>query len=344
MRLLAVLIAVGAGLGWGLAAAPPAHAHAGGGAEPSNYRVLVRSLHPPVPAVQVQVGTGGQWVRVTNRGSGTVIVRGYAGEPFLRLSDGRIRVNRHSTTLADNPELAVASADVDPGAPAEWVRVGEGTAITWSDARVRPDTAAAGADAVRQWRLPLRVDGDPVTVAGTITRVPPPSPWPWVAVTGCVALATAISGWSRSWHRAAAGASALAGAVNAAHLAGVALVPEPGSAVAALAASLGTGLLCWPLAGLAVVAAVRRSEHAAFVAATAGAVVVVLSLGDLAVFWHSQLVFAWPDIVQRALVAMALGLGAGLAVAGVRLLLHAPTPDRTYEIPHETVTGAGASR
>lgn len=341
MRLRVVLLAVGAGLGLGLAAAPPAYAHAGGGAEPSNHRVQLRDLHPSAPAVGVQVGTGGQWIRVTNRGAETVTVEGYAGEPFLRLSGGRIHVNRHSTTLEDNPELAVAPADVDPDAPAQWATVGKGTTISWSDARVSPESDARSgeADAVWDWRLALRVDGHPVTAVGTSTRVPPPSPWPWVAVTGCLALATAAVGRLRFWHGAAAGGVALAGAASVVHLAGVALAPQPGSAAAAWAASLGTGLLCWPLAGLAVVAAVRRSEHAAFVAAVAGAVVAVLSAGDLAVFWHSQLAFAWPADVQRALVAVTLGVGAGLAVAGVRLLLRAPAPERMPGRVQEPVAG-----
>lgn len=333
------MLAIAVVAGWVLPAVPPAHAHVGGGAEPSNYRLAVTSVAPPTAAVSAQVGTGGQWISVTRRGAGAVTVLGYAGEPFLRLSQGRVLVNRHSTTLADNPDLTSVPAAANPDASPQWVPAGEGATAVWSDARLTGDarsgtgTGAApatrpapghGGSGERSWMVPMRVDGAPVTVRGSRTWVAPPSPWPWMAVLAGVTLAAGATGRLRRWHPVAAYALVLAGAANAAHLAGSALAAEPGSAATAWVVAIGTGVLCWPLAGIGAVAALRRSEHAAFAVAVAGTVLAVFSAGDLAVFWHSQLPFAWPGVLERALVVVALGGGAGLALAGVRLVLRGP--------------------
>lgn len=303
----------------------PAYAHAVGGAEPSNYRVTVTSIRPPAPGVEVEVGVGGQWVRLTSSGSAAVTVLGYAGEPFLRLQQGVVAVNRHATTLADNPRLSPVPARPNAAAAADWVRVGAGRSATWVDDRLTGGDDGRRAGERGRWTLPLRVGGTPAAAHGTWRWVPPPSPWPWAAGLAAVTLAVAAVGWLPRWHLhwhvPAAAVLALAGAASAAHLAGSALAARPGSAASAWGTAAGLGLLCWPLVIVGVVTACRRSEHAAFAVATAGAVLaIVTGPGDLAVLWHSRLPLAWAPAVERALVAATLGAGVGLAVAGVRLI------------------------
>ncbi len=310
-----------------LVMAAPARAHAGGGAEPSNYRMTVTSIRPPAAGVAVRVGVGGQWVRVTNNAGSTVTVLGYAGEPFLRIEGGQAVVNRHSTVLADNPRLASVPTQPNPEARPQWVPAGTGGSVAWSDDRL---TGESGGRDGRQgrWRLPLQVGGVATTVTGTWERVPPPSPWPWVAGLVAVTLAVAGLGWLSRPYWVAVPVLALGGAANAAHLIVGALGPHPGSAAAVWGSALGMGALCWPIVVVGVVSASRGGEHAGFAVAIAGAVLAVMTgPGDAAVLWHSQLPFPGPPALERVLVVAAFGIGAGLTVAGIRLLRAAPNRD-----------------
>lgn len=176
-----------------LITAVPARAHAGGGAEPSNYRAEVTSQ--PAPCVAVDLGVGGQWIRVTGRTGVAVTVLGYAGEPFLRIRSGHVAVNRHSTTAADNPRLSPVPVRPDTSAAPQWVDAGSGNGIAaWSDDRL---TGGSGGRSGEQgtWTLPVRVDGAETTITGTWTRVAAPSPWAWAAGLVAVAVAVCALGW-----------------------------------------------------------------------------------------------------------------------------------------------------
>lgn len=297
----------------------PARAHAGGGAEPSNHRVEVTSRS--APGVGVELGVGGQWIRVTGRTGATVTVLGYAGEPFVRIDAGGVAVNRRSTAAADNPRLLSVPVQVDPSAAPRWVPISSEASIAWSDDRLTRGSGGGTAT----WTIPVRVAGDSAHVRGTRTYVSPPSPWPWVG--GLVAITGAVAGlgWMARPYLPAALALATGGAANAAHLVVGALGPHEGSAVSAWGSALGLGALCWPLVAVGVVSAYRRGEHAAFAVAIAGAVLAVVSgPGDLGVLWHSQLPFPGPPAVERALVIAAFGMGLGLTAAGVRMLSGMP--------------------
>lgn len=298
--------------------ASPAWAHVVGGAQPSNYRVQVTGVSPPAPGVEVRSGVGGEWVRLTSRGPRPVTVLGYAGEPFLRVAGGRVAVNLRSTTLADNPRLASGGQQPEPAAPPRWSPVDTGASLTWSDTRLTPQ-AGRGSRSAGTWTLPLRVGGSPVTVTGTWRWVPPPSPWPWVVALAAATAAVGALGWLRRPLPPVAVVLALAGLANAAHLVGLALGPHPGSAASAWATALGIGLLVWPPAVVGVVSVLRRSRHAFFaVTIAAGILALVTLLGDVRALWFSQLPFAWPAAVDRALVVATLAGGLGLGVVGVR--------------------------
>lgn len=319
-RALAVVSALGLAAAMLVIAAVPARAHAGGGAEPSNHQVEVTSR--PAGSLGVELGAGGQWIRVTRRTEATVTVLGYAGEPSLRIGADGVAVNRHSTVAADNSRLSSVPVQLDPSAPPQWVAVSSDDSIAWSDDRLTP---GSGGDTNATWTIPVRVENDPAAIGGTRTYVPAPSPWPWVGGLLASTLAVAALGWLSRPYRPAAVALALGGAANAAHLVVGALGPHKGSAVSAWGAALGLGLLCWPLVVVGVVAALRRGEHADFALAVAGAVLaVVTGPGDLGVLWHSQLPFPGPPALERALVVTAFGAGIGLVAAGIRMLRATP--------------------
>src|SRR5205085_5496325 len=92
-RLLTLVAAVAALL---VATATPASAHTISGPKPSNYRVRVVRVDPPVPGVTVRIVDLGSKVELTNNTNSDVIVKGYDGEPYLRIGPTGVYENLHS--------------------------------------------------------------------------------------------------------------------------------------------------------------------------------------------------------------------------------------------------------
>lgn len=316
LAVLAMLAMLAVGAVWVLLGSEPALAHVGG-IEPSNYRVRVTANLPPGSGVAARVGVGGQ-VSLSNRSGEVVTVAGYRGEPFLRLSPGRIEVNGRSTTLADNPNLSPARSQPDPTAPSRWVSVAEGNTIVWSDARLTGGAGAGRSDEGR-WSLPLRVGDTGLTLAGTWTWVPPPARWPWLVGIATAAVGAGAIGWLGRWHPVAATLVVVAGAAHVAHVVGAGLAAQNGG-TSGWGGTLGIGVVWWALIVVGVVSTLRHSEFAGLAVGVAGAALFLSGLGDLSVFFYSQLPFAWPASIERILVAFTVGAGMGLAVAGGRSL------------------------
>lgn len=318
---------------FGLLGADPAAAHVGGGGTPpSNYRSAVSAIQPATDKVAVTVGVGGQWLRVSSRGADEVVVYGYRAEPFLRLAGHRVDVNQASVTAARTGQLVGPQRREDPAAGPTWVRLAEGDSVTWTDARVAGgpvppgSEGAANASPAGRWALPLSVDGQRVTVAGTRVRVAPPPLWPWLAALGLLAAGAAAVGWLRGWRRPSVALAAAVGTGYAAHVLGAAAAPQPTGPWGVWISAGATAALGAALTGLAAVTVWRRRESAPFVVTMAGAVLVVLAGSDVAVFWNSQLAFAGPDWLERALVVTTVGPALGLVIAGINLIRRQPVP------------------
>ena len=297
----------------------PAAAHiVGTGGSPTDYRTTVTAIRPAVSTVTVTVGLGGQWVRITNQGAAAVVVRGYHGEPFLRLSGNQVQANELSATAAKTVQTQGAVASADPTAEPRWVRLQSGNSATWTDARITAPSASGPADT--SWTLPLAVDGQQVTVAGTTGRVPPPSPWPWLAGLVLITIAVAALGRTRDWHRPMAIAIAVGIGAFALHVLGTGLAPQQNGP---LFGWVGVGLVAGFSLLIGAVAArstLRRSPSAPDRLVTIGAMVLILAATDITVLWNSQLPFAGPASLDRALTMLAYAVALGLIVAGVRLV------------------------
>lgn len=303
----------------------PASAHiAGSGGSPSNYQATVTGIQPAVPTVGVTVGVGGQWVRVTNHGAAEIVVVGYRGEPFLRLSSDRVEVNQLSSTAAETGQIPAAPASADPSGEPTWVQLRDGDSATWTDNRIDPESPG---DAQRQtgqasgsWELPLVVDGRQVTVLGTWQRVPPPSPWPWLAALGLLAAAIATIGWRRNWRRPMA--AVIAGGILAfvLHLMGTGFAPQQGGPFFGWIGVGAVGAFSMLIGTVAVLSTLRGSESAPDRVITVGIMVLLLAATDISVLWNSQLPFAGPPVLDRALTAITYATALGLLVAGGRLV------------------------
>lgn len=304
----------------------PAAAHiVGTGGSPTNYRTMVTAIRPAVMSVAVTVGLGGQWVRVTNQGSAEIVVLGYRGEPFLRLSQDRVQVNELSSTAAETGQARGIPASQDPAAEPRWMPLRDGDSTTWTDARIDPPQAEANQSqrASESWELPLVVDGQQVTVLGTRDRIPPPSPWPWVAALALLAAAVAAIGWMRNWRRPLAAVVAAGILAFVLHLLGTGFTPQQGGQVFGWVGVGAVGAFSLLIGGVAVVSTLRGSESAPDRIVTVGIMVLLLAATDITVLWYSQLPFAGPVVLDRILTVLTYAAALGLLVAGARLIREA---------------------
>jgi hypothetical protein len=136
-------------------------------------------------------------LRLTNESGRTVIVLGYAGEPYLRFDPGGISVNVRSPSLPLSavrfPALSrwrAALALHGKGAPKpSWIRVAAGSTYTWFDQRIHEVSRAKPAivkedpsqgHLLKSWVVPLTVGGAPATIDGILKYEP--ARIDWVAV------------------------------------------------------------------------------------------------------------------------------------------------------------------
>jgi hypothetical protein len=166
-----------------LAGAPGAAAHGEGGA-PLGYSSTVTVIAPEVPGVSVEVLDADDRLLLANESGATVIVLGYDGEPYLKVTPEAVFQNIRSPAAYLN-EDRYADVDlppiVDSSAPPEWRQVADEPRAEWHDHRIHWMSAVAppvvqddpgSAHRILDWEVPLEVDGDAVTVSGTLDYSP----------------------------------------------------------------------------------------------------------------------------------------------------------------------------
>lgn len=306
----------------------PAAAHiAGSSGSPTDYRATVTAVRPAVPTMAVTVGLGGQWVSVVNQGAAEIVVLGDHGEPFLRLAGHRVQVNELSGTAdeaglvpterAQGERAQGTAATENPSTEPSWVTQREANQATWIDPRLDAPPDSTGASG--SWELPLVVDGQRVTVLGTLDRIPPPSPWPWAVVLVLLTAAIAALGWVRNWHRPMAAVVVAGILAFVLHLLGTGLAPQRTGPILGWAGLGSIAVFAVVIGAVTVVSAVRRSRSAADRVVMTGIMVLLLAATDFSVLWHSQLPFAGPAMLDRGLTALTYATALGLLVAGAHL-------------------------
>ncbi|GIF14514.1 hypothetical protein [Actinoplanes teichomyceticus] len=281
LRRAAVLVAVAGVVVLG--AAGPAAAHAGG-LVATNASSRVVAITPAVPGLRVLAIEDGAKLRLTNDTGGPVTVRGGGGA----------------------------------GTPAT---VATGNELTWADSRSTPEGRRIPPGRTADWSLTVEAGGTAVTVTGVLTGERPPNPLPWWALA--IVAAVAVPVIVRRLRRAdvlLAVSGVIAMAASAAHVTGSTLAVESAPFAGTFLSAAGINLLSWPLIlGGAVTA--WRGRPAGLLAVCAGAALTaVFVLPDVTSFHRAVLPFAGPAAAERALVVLALGLGAGVALAGAPVL------------------------
>jgi hypothetical protein len=147
-----------------------------------NYRSTVQAVVPATPGLHVRVVNYDDALQLVNRSGRDVVVFGYAGEPYARvLADGRVQVNERSQAVSLNEDAGqheTPSRRPPSGAP-RW-RTLDGTGrLEWHDHRIHYRAGAVPPQVhdtgrrtkVFDWSVPLRVDGRPGSIAGTLVWV-----------------------------------------------------------------------------------------------------------------------------------------------------------------------------
>src|SRR5689334_16204521 len=111
-RRVALIVAVMCAVVLGLpAGAAVAHAPA---PDSVYYRAELTSVAPAEPGIAVRVDQFGDWIELTNTTPGTVIVYGYTGEPYLRVTRDSAAENRLSETTYLNRSLFASLPTAGP--------------------------------------------------------------------------------------------------------------------------------------------------------------------------------------------------------------------------------------
>jgi len=197
------MLASAAGLLLSLVTALPAAAAGSTTLPDANYyHSKITSITPAVPGLSISLQRSGASIQVTNRTGGTVMIYGYAGEEYLRMTSSGVDENVNSLSTSLNGSLIIQGLpqQLIQGSsapkPVLWKHVSNSDTVSWHDHRMhwmaqqRPPVVAADprhAHKVFDWSMYLGVDDRPVTVRGTLTWVGAP------VLTGrTVALVVAI--------------------------------------------------------------------------------------------------------------------------------------------------------
>lgn len=304
----------------GLAAAPatPAFADPAG---PTDYRSVVDGIEPATDAVEVSVVGGDAFVRVDVRPGHEVLVLGYWDEPYARVgADGTVEVNSSSPSVLQNTSrYGVATEDrADRDGEPRWEPTGERGSFVWHDHRshwMAPGKAAVSEGGlVQRWELPLVVDGEEVTVRGSLYRHASPGGWWWLVPFAGAAVVLAIPRWRAGTVAAMGSMGVVTGVIDGLSLPGAARpgwVPVMLGIAAALAGAL---------------AILGRSTwwcHA--VLAGGGAALALMGWIQRGVLTHAFVPGPSPDGLVRIVVGLSLGAGSVVALAsafsatGIRL-------------------------
>ncbi len=285
---------------------------------PTDYRSTVTSIEPETAGVEALVIGGDGFLQLTVDGH-DVVVKGYAGEPYLRFRrDGTVERNSRSTATYLNRSRS-GKLDLPPqadngDAPA-WQKVAGDGSYAWHDHRIhwmgqgRPQGVTPG-HTVQDWTVKMDVDGRPAAVEGKLVLEAGINPLPWI-VLGSVA-AGAVVLLARRRPLLVAGLAVLVAAV------GTLMVGTAQFRVAPAGAGINPLLVAVPAGalGAAAVGLVLRERVTGVVLTLAGAAAVIgWVLLRVSVLWKPVLPTDLPDGVDRAITALALGLAlAGAAV------------------------------
>ena len=171
-----------------LSTASPAGAHTGTLPDANYYTSTITSVTPTVSGLDFSLVKNGESITLTNHTGQTVIVLGYTGEDYLRITPTGVDENVNSLSSFLNGSLIISGLPQENGQgsgpkPPEWKHVSNQPSYTWHDHRMhwmatqRPPVVAANPrvpHTVFDWSMDLTVGSEPVVVKGTLRWIGAP--------------------------------------------------------------------------------------------------------------------------------------------------------------------------
>jgi hypothetical protein len=171
-----------------------------------NYRSEIRGLVPNVPGIDIEVLNYDDRLLLTNRSGKRVLVKGYDGEPYIRIQpDGLVEVNKRSPSFYLNEDRFAqveVPAEAKKGATPQWDEISRTGRYEWHDHRIHwmsktkpPQVKDENKQTkVSSWRVPLQVGDRDANLTGTLRWEPTDSSAPTAAyiALGAVAVASGL--------------------------------------------------------------------------------------------------------------------------------------------------------
>jgi hypothetical protein len=145
-----------------------------------HFRSTLRAIVPAESGVQVQVLNYDDRLQLINRSGKTVIVRGYGGEPYIRVfANGTVDVNRNSPAYYLNEDRfanVTVPSNAKKGATPNWQLVDKTGRYEWHDHRIHY-MAKGVPEQVKDknkrtkifaWKVPIDVGGRPASLRGDL--------------------------------------------------------------------------------------------------------------------------------------------------------------------------------
>jgi hypothetical protein len=172
----------------------------------STYRTAVTGLQPRTAGLAVTSQANGEAITLTNTSATPVVVEGYQGEPYLKVTSAGVWQNDRSPAVYLNKEQTIGSIPTEANAqqPPQWTKVSDGHRAQWHDHRIHwmgaAEPPAVAADPgephlVSTWHIPLQVGATKGEITGTL-RYEPSSHWgrylPYAAIGLGVLVVVAV--------------------------------------------------------------------------------------------------------------------------------------------------------
>jgi hypothetical protein len=286
-----------------------------------------------------------------------IVTAGWAS-PALAHAGGLVATDARSRVVSMSPAVpGLSVATIEEGARLRVVNrttvtvsvagpgtIAAGRTVTWADSRISPVGKKVRAGESRPWSLTLDVGGRPVILTGAMEGYRRPVFAFWWALAAVLAVAVPVL--CRRSRRgdlllSAAGLTAMAASIG--HVAGSTMEVVSAPMLGTFVNAAGVNLLAWPLILGGAVAALRGRPAGLLAVCAGAALTAVFVLPDVTSFHRAVLPFAGPDVLERILVVVALGCGAGAAVGGASVLRSLAAAGASESAAGASESAAGAS-
>jgi hypothetical protein len=284
----------------------------------TSFRATVTAI-PADMKVDAKVVDGDKKLSLRVDSKTTLVVLGFAREPYIRFDPAGVEINlRSPTTYLNQPRLKYPAHRPSASAPPRWKRVTAAHEYSWHENRLHALERIAHGGAlhvVGRWSVPIEVDGKRTAIDGTLSYVPGPPAWAWPAgvVAGLVAFLAVV--WLARRREAAdalLGAVALA-ATLVARL-GRELYGRPDVSLTSLLLAVLTCLVAVAL--LAGLLATRR-ERRRPVGLLVGGFALYQALTLVATLTNGVVLAALPADMERLAIAVALSSGVATLIYAI---------------------------